>query len=454
MSAPTSTPNNEGGLLFEREFVGAATINKHYIIGGGGVVAVVRTGSVTSTEYWHKDALGSVVVRTDSNGVVIAGSRRAFDPWGKASPGADGYRGFTEHEQFDTLGFVHMNGRIYDPALGRFMSADPTIQYPHDLQNYNRYSYVNNNPLGYTDPSGYGFFSKLWRNIVRPAVAFVVGTVACGGNPYCGAALAGAVQGYSQTHNLRGAVIGTINGLISAEIGAQFPIETNGSINIGHILPNAALHAARACGVASAQGGRCGSSAAAAFVTSALGPLSDNALEGGGLLAQLAGRAVVGGIASKAAGGSFEDGLREGAFESITNALHIPIMVAIRLAISGITYSRTAIVATEIAGEGLVAAGGAVAVAKGGANALQEALSVAKPVGNRLETVLDDGSKVIFRDAHSHPLPPRHVDSVRHYNVELQVPVPGRPGRFESVPRGNLHIIVDQNGRVVEPLIK
>lgn len=48
-----------------------------------------------------------------------------------------------------------MNGRVYDPELGRFLSADPLVQSPHNSQSYNRYSYVFNNPLSYTDPSGF-----------------------------------------------------------------------------------------------------------------------------------------------------------------------------------------------------------------------------------------------------------------------------------------------------------
>jgi len=47
-----------------------------------------------------------------------------------------------------------MNGRLYDPVLGRMLSPDPYIQLPGFAQNYNRYSYVWNNPLIYTDPSG------------------------------------------------------------------------------------------------------------------------------------------------------------------------------------------------------------------------------------------------------------------------------------------------------------
>jgi RHS repeat-associated protein len=66
-------------------------------------------------------------------------------------------RGFTGHEQVDDVGIIHMNGRIYDAKLGRFLQADPIVQAPKNTQNLNRYSYVLNNPLSYTDPSGYSF---------------------------------------------------------------------------------------------------------------------------------------------------------------------------------------------------------------------------------------------------------------------------------------------------------
>jgi len=50
---------------------------------------------------------------------------------------------------------VHMNGRVYDPAIGRFLSADPFIDCVQSTQGWNRYSYVKNNPLAFTDPSGF-----------------------------------------------------------------------------------------------------------------------------------------------------------------------------------------------------------------------------------------------------------------------------------------------------------
>ena len=72
------------------------------------------------------------------------------------------HHGYTGHEHLDSLGLIHMNGRVYDPALGRFTQADPYIQDPTNSQSLNRYSYVENNPLKYTDPSGY---KKFWKNI-------------------------------------------------------------------------------------------------------------------------------------------------------------------------------------------------------------------------------------------------------------------------------------------------
>ena len=93
--------------------------------------------------------------------------RLSYDAWGKRrNPnGTDDTtnnlqavntdHGYTGHEHFDAAGLIHMNGRVYDPRLGRFIEADPYIQAPGNLQSFNRYTYVRNNPFFYTDPSGY-----------------------------------------------------------------------------------------------------------------------------------------------------------------------------------------------------------------------------------------------------------------------------------------------------------
>lgn len=56
-----------------------------------------------------------------------------------------------------------MNGRIYDPLLGRFLSADVLVDGVGDLQGYNRYSYVKNRPLSLVDPSGFTVATKVWK---------------------------------------------------------------------------------------------------------------------------------------------------------------------------------------------------------------------------------------------------------------------------------------------------
>ena len=111
---------------------------------------------------------------TDESGVVTehlsydAHGKRRLTDWQAGTPAIPGEtpRGFTGHEHLDGVGLIHMNGRVYDPTLGRFLSADPNVQAPDDTQSFNRYSYVKNNPLSYTDPSGF-FFKKIFKKIAK-----------------------------------------------------------------------------------------------------------------------------------------------------------------------------------------------------------------------------------------------------------------------------------------------
>ena len=63
-------------------------------------------------------------------------------------------RGYTGHEHLDRTGFIHMNGRLYDPQLGRFLGPDPIVAAPGSGQSWNSYSYVSNSPLSFVDPGG------------------------------------------------------------------------------------------------------------------------------------------------------------------------------------------------------------------------------------------------------------------------------------------------------------
>lgn len=142
----------------------SGTTVKTYWPGGIGV-EIDRPNATVSELYWHHvDRLGSMIALTDQAGVLK--EKLAYDSWGKrrsidgsSTPntleGQVDNRGFTGHEMLDQLDLVHMNGRVYDPLVARFVSGDPILQDPIDGQNYNRYSYVLNNPTNNTDPTGF-----------------------------------------------------------------------------------------------------------------------------------------------------------------------------------------------------------------------------------------------------------------------------------------------------------
>jgi|GEM_PF-2199959 len=138
--------------------------HRHYVRANGRVVMIREdvNGAVTH-RYVHTDHLGSITALTDeATGTVVA--RYSYDAWGLRrnpttwQPGPVASferRGYTGHEHLDHVGIIHMNGRLYSPSLGRMLSPDPLTFAPEDAQGYNRYSYVLNNPLRYTDPSGF-----------------------------------------------------------------------------------------------------------------------------------------------------------------------------------------------------------------------------------------------------------------------------------------------------------
>ncbi|MES2432181.1 MAG: FG-GAP-like repeat-containing protein [Bacteroidota bacterium] len=178
----------------------------HYIRGGNGVCATftLTNGIGGVTNYWFKDHI-SLNIITDSVGKVL--QSLSFDAWGNRRnsdwtllPDSIIFkgisdRGFTGHEHYDLFDLIDMNGRIYDPVIGRFLSADPFLPDLTDLQSLNRYSYVTNNPLSIVDPNGY------WPGFIDAAVHFV------------GNAIGGAV-------NAIGSVISTVANAYGSVISA------------------------------------------------------------------------------------------------------------------------------------------------------------------------------------------------------------------------------------------
>lgn len=161
----------------------------HYVSGGNGICAIVTKADGVVTPYTvYTDHLGSIIATTNAAGTAVY--EQNFDAWGRkrnpanwnsfvASPlvtcggGPDigdpvteptndlyeepapwMYRGFTGHEMLPYFNLINMNGRIYDPILGRMLSPDNFVNTPYGTQGYNRYGYAMNNPLKYVDPDG------------------------------------------------------------------------------------------------------------------------------------------------------------------------------------------------------------------------------------------------------------------------------------------------------------
>ncbi|WP_181832232.1 RHS repeat-associated core domain-containing protein [Capnocytophaga ochracea] len=145
-------------------------------------------------------------------------AERLFDPWGQPIKIADGAgntlnkltlldRGFTGHEHLQTVGLIHMNGRLYDPVLHRFLQPDNFVQDPFNTQNFNRYGYCLNNPLVYVDENG-----EFWHLIIGAVVGGVINWA------FNGARLDAKGLGYFAVGAVAGAVGAGIGSGVSASL--------------------------------------------------------------------------------------------------------------------------------------------------------------------------------------------------------------------------------------------
>jgi RHS repeat-associated protein len=391
-----ANPDNGAGLSFESEVTPAGVVNnRHYIAAGGHTIVIVTTAALpalTATqtapayasavvankiEYWHQDSLGNLIVTTDQAHNVTA--YYAYDPFGKRRPAGGAYdangslvvpwsttldngtgRGFTTHEQLDDIGLVHMNGRLFDPTLGRFLQPDPMLQAPDDLQNYNRYTYCFNNPLTCTDPSGEsGWITRnVWsanptKNFLGNAHAFdpsgywlatrtahtqigyEIGSVAIGvvSAVYCGAAAAAcdaggmamwsAFAGYNNNQILKIAIVSGVTAELNYEVGSTYPGYGQAGATSETIAENTAGHVLIGCASAVMAKQSCGSGAASGFVSAAWTNYAQSDIPGSDAVAIIGNtvvHAAIGGLASVAGGGSFKDGATVGAFDYLFNA--------------------------------------------------------------------------------------------------------------------------------------
>lgn len=332
----------QGNPLYQHETDGGTDKHLHFIYAGGQSVAthtITDNGTTTTntTEYLLRDHLGSVEVVTDSAGVAV--NYMSHDAWGKRRntdwtdaagtlPNAPGNIGFTGHEAITEIGLVHMNGRVYDPVLGRFLSADPNIQFAGDTQSYNRYSYVSNNPLKYTDPSGY-FLSRLLDRVMKftkrlmghisramgqirqyalpiMALAIAIMTQYPGGlTAFQSGALAGLV---GSGGDIKAALIGGITAGIFNKLG----VWGEGK----HISTQMLAHGATGGALTALQGGKFKHGFTSSFLTKGIMPdLHDSVNRFVGAMVS----AAVGGAISQVSGGKFANGARNAAFAYLFN---------------------------------------------------------------------------------------------------------------------------------------
>ena len=173
---------------------------------------------------------------TDASGNVV--NEYSYDAWGRRRnftnwtytvaaqtdllPG----RGFTGHEWLPWFNLYNMNGRLYDPLVGRFLSPDNNVQMPDYTQNFNRYSYALNNPLKYTDPDGE------WVHIVVGAA--IGGLINLGVKAY-----QGKINSWGDGFAAFG--IGAVAGAVGAATGgAAFTLAGGGAAGAGGFFAGAA----------------------------------------------------------------------------------------------------------------------------------------------------------------------------------------------------------------------
>jgi RHS repeat-associated protein len=151
---------------YERFGSGSTATHRHEL----GPVDVTLVNMTSTVEFEFRDRLGSLLAygTGDDFGSLTVQQTRAYDAFGKVRQGnlsdkpngtlnlsSTTVRGFTKHEHQDDVQLIHMNGRVYDYQLGRFLGVDPIISSHLDSQSINSYSYVGNNPLSGRDPTGY-----------------------------------------------------------------------------------------------------------------------------------------------------------------------------------------------------------------------------------------------------------------------------------------------------------
>jgi RHS repeat-associated protein len=292
--------------------------------------------------YVFGDHQGSLDVLTDQNGTVQ--ERLAFDPhgnrrsalaWNSLLPSysaSNTTHGYTGHEHIDNLGVIHMNARLYDPQLGRFLQADPVIQDMTSAQSQNAYSYVLNNPLSMTDPSGASWISSNWRTVLSIAISiWLPGSgffTALGVTSSFAISVAtGFISGVVSGGGLKGGLWGAFSAGLFNGVGSYFDAakwahvsgDIAKSLTSGGVAAKVLAHGVAGGVMSSLQGGKFGSGFASAAVTQAAATKIDgiDVSHPSFSPSRIIAAAIVGGTTSVIVGDKFGNGALTGAFSRV-----------------------------------------------------------------------------------------------------------------------------------------
>ncbi|WP_433627024.1 RHS repeat-associated core domain-containing protein [Chryseobacterium cucumeris] len=278
-----------------------------------------------SYKFLHKDYIGSILAISDEAGNKL--EQRHFDAWGNFTHLQIGSgaiitdkniidstsllveRGYTSHEHFAEVGIIHMNGRLYDPLLRRFLNADENIQDPYNTQNYNKYGYVFNNPLMFNDPSGEWIVESAFLSAV------IIGAMVASFSYTIMTSISG--QDWDLGGFFKSTLFGAASAAVTYGIGSVFVTSAGTATQIakelgklGTILVQGTAHAL-AQGIISLVQGQGFESAFVSGLLGSYGASAFSAVAGkfaSSAVGTIASGAILGGVGSELTGGNFWEG--------------------------------------------------------------------------------------------------------------------------------------------------
>jgi RHS repeat-associated protein len=277
---------------FSNAFEQIGTTETCYVFAGNLRVAMVKDH--TTVTYFHKDHLGSSSVVTDENGDAKEQTR--YMPFGGKRGEAAGITAsnylFTDQELDQDSGLYNYDARLYDPVVGRFVSADTIVPDWYYSQTLDRYSYCYNQPIIYIDPDGHivgipGVIAGAVAGAFSGAISGINASSKTG-------AVVGAIVG-----GVVGATVGSVNALGSAAAASTVGAAAVGALSgaAGGVVGGATARGV-ATGISAAEEGKSLVDAAVAGLTAAKNPsaIGIDAVSGaaGGVFSGLAGYATEG----------------------------------------------------------------------------------------------------------------------------------------------------------------